>query len=126
MSTLLDPLHDLNCPPDCECTAQNLSPESIHGDYRRTEIWKLMLVTVGQREEADIADNGWHQVWCLDCGQCSEPFQGKLESFAEQLLETGWAVNSLEHNTAQCSACSNSNDEAGYAEQYREGSGGLL
>lgn len=119
MSALIDPIHDSTCPPDCECTAQNISPLSIHGDPRQAEIWRLMLVTVGQREEADIKDNGWHSVWCLDCEQCSEPFQGKLESFAEQLAELGWSVLSLDHNTAICKTCANREFEP-TEEQERE------
>lgn len=126
MSTAI--LDDTNHSYPCYCPECPVVPayDPTLDDWRHKELWKLMLVTVGQREEADIADNGWHSVWCVDCEQCSEPFQGKLEDFAAMLFETGWAVNSLDHNTAICKTCSNAEDESHYAEQYRTGSGGIL
>lgn len=82
-----------------------------------------MRVVVGQREEADLLDNGWQEIWCCECDKCSEPFMGALESFADQLLEIGWGVLSTEHSHAICPACSATGDEAEYASQYEDNRG---
>lgn len=132
MSTALEVeqvLHDWLCGDDCVCQTQpveeksNVTPASIHGDTRK---WDLMRVIVGQREEADLLDNGWQEIWCADCDRCSEPFMGALDSFADQLIELDWDVLSTEHNHAICPGCQEKEDEAHYAEQYRAGSGGIL
>lgn len=88
--------------------------------------WELMRVVMSQAEEADLPDTNWREIWCVDCDQCSEPFQGSLEAFIDLIVELGWAVVNAGHATAICPNCQDLPDTSTWAEQYREGSGGLL
>ena len=100
---------------DSTCNCQTLTPSSIH-----SERWDLIRVVIAQSEECELPDNGWKQIWCLDCDKCSDPFQGSLENFVDQIIKDGWAVHSVDKGTAICHACSNAQDEATYASQYED------
>lgn len=82
------------------------------------ELSELIQVIRGQHE--CITDHGWHEVWCLECDQSSEPFEGLIEDAAAKFLADGWAVDSLERATAVCSACANAPDTSHYSSQYED------
>lgn len=103
-------LHDWLCGESCICqtrpVAENshLTPASIHGDTRK---WDLMRIVVGQREEAQLPDNGWHDIFCVENEAHSEVYQGSLEHFAEMLYDLGWGVENVRNSQAICPACQN-------------------
>lgn len=101
---------------DSTCNCQTLTPSSIHSDR-----WDLIRVVVGQRELAELPESNWSEIACIDCDKL-EVSDGKesLESFAERLIELGWAVDNVDRATAICRACSNAEDEATYASQYED------
>lgn len=52
-------------------------------------------------------DNGWWEVWCLDCDQSSKSFHGSIEDAAARFIQDGWVVDSLERFTVLCKPCAN-------------------
>lgn len=88
--------------------------------YRLTQLTELIQVIRGQHEE--LTDNGWWEVWCVDCDRSSESFKGSIEEAAAHFLPK-WAVLDLDRSQAICSECSNAPDTAHYASQYQDNSG---
>lgn len=116
-------LHVHNHP--AESTALGfLSTETY--ELAQKQKWELIRVIVHQREESQLPDSGWHDCFCIEDESHHEVYQGGIEAFAEMLIEMGWSVDSVERGTAICKMCANKEDESHYAEQYREGAGGLL
>lgn len=120
----LDELHSSDCAPDCECVRQGVGPASIHGliDW---SLWKLMRVIKGQQEESDLPPNGWWDIWCLECDETAEPFQGTLEQSAVKFRADGWDVLDAVRLRAICLACTNKEDDSHYASQYQTNEGVL-
>lgn len=96
-------------------------------DWYKAEILNLATVIKGQHE--GLFDNGWWEIFCVDCDKSSEPFRGSILDAAEKFFADGYAADSVERFTAICRACANvepriseeeeREDEAVYA--YRKG-----
>lgn len=89
------------------------------------DVAQLMEVIAGQNE-SNPSDFRWWDLFCVETDDHHEMHHGFLAEFAEKLDGLGWAADSVPRLTAICKVCANAEDESCYAEQYREGSGGIL
>ena len=102
-----------------------VTPDLLHGpeSYRRTQLWRLIRVIKGQQEESDLPPNGWHDLWCIDCSETADPFQGTLEQAGEKFLSEGWDTVDAARNHAVCPSCIQREDESNWANQYQDNRG---
>lgn len=114
-------------PEETKQTIESLELEM--GSPEEYQVSQLVKVIRGQHEEAELFDNGWLDIWCVNSDNHCEVSNGPKESlqeFAARCFELGWAVHDLKNNKAICHACSNAPDTSDYACQYRSDSGGIL
>lgn len=66
------------------------------------EVLRFIQVICDQHE--GLADNGWQDIWCLNCDAQETQKMSPVE-FAEHVVKLGWAVDSLKRATALCPKC---------------------
>lgn len=95
-------------PEETKRTIESLEYEM--GSPEEYQVSQLVKVIKGQRELSMLPENGWRDIFCIDCDK-SETFFGPVEQFAEELIKLRWAVDSVDRSTAVCPACQNSEPE---------------
>jgi hypothetical protein len=89
-------------------------------EWRTKQVWQFMLIVTGQREVAGLRDNGWHTAFCVEDDGHMETALCSLEAFANQLVDEGWGIESLERSQAICPKCQQVEPELSERDEWED------